>query len=387
MTGRVAWPAVMALTVAVAGLVACPSGKRERNDTEPITKTPSDAPPAKPLVSVDAGTAPSRISLPVAPPVPPPPRGLPETPSPKYNPTTPNKVMLGKLLFFDKRLSDKRTTSCDSCHIPEHGWSDTRRRSPTAAGTLNLRHTPTLYNVAYVRAYRWDGAIDSLEAFILNHWRGQHASIPRQIARRLRAIPEYRAHFARSFSRGSNRGIAPNRVVEALAAFVRTIRSGGSPWDRYELDNDKSAVSAKAIAGAKLFRDTAQCGLCHPPPHYTDHLFHNLGIGMALQTQDLGRAHVTKDAKHTGAFRTPTLRGVTQTAPYFHDGSAPTLDNAVSYLLSGGFRTDNQWIDPRFQPVTLSPAQREELLAFLAALTPPATPFNRPALPPDPATK
>ncbi len=359
----------------------CGGGKKDSKD-EP-KKTVSDAAlSAKPLPSDAAATkGPRKVVLAKAPPVAPAPRGLPETPSPKYNPTTPNKVVLGRLLFFDKRLSDKLTMSCDTCHIPEHGWADRKARSKTAAGTFNLRHTPSLYNVGYVKAYRWDGAMKSLEAFVLNHWRGQYATKPRSAIRRLRKIPEYRAHFRRSFDGGK---MTSRRAVEAISAFVRTIRSGNSAWDKYELDNDESAVTKQAIAGAKLFRDTAQCGLCHPPPHYMDSLFHNKGIGVAVQPRDDGRAAVTKNDADTGAFRTPTLRGIGHSAPYFHDGSAATLDKAVGYTLSGGFRTNNKWLDAKLQAVPLSAGQKADLMAFLAALTPKLAPYKRPQLPPDP---
>lgn len=360
--------------------IACGSGG---DDKKPPAQKIYDA--AKPILApVDDASVkkgPSAVVLRKAPALPKAPRGLPETPSPKYNPTTPDKVMLGKLLFFDKRMSAKKKMACDSCHIPEYGWSDRRPRSATAAGTLNLRHTPSLYNVAYYKSFRWDGAMTSLEAFVLNHWRGQLATIPRTIAARLRRIPEYRAHFARSFS---GNPITPNRMVEALSAFLRTIRSGNSPWDIYELDNDESAVSKQAIAGAKLFRDTAQCGLCHPPPLYMDNLFHNKGIGFATKSPDKGRAMVTKNALHTGAYRTPTLRGVVHNGPYFHDGSASSLKDAVGYSLSGGFRTDNPWIDPKLKRIDLTAGQVAELVAFLRALSPKQVPFKRPVLPRDP---
>jgi len=372
------WPIIIGCVVALG---ACGSGKSDKKPTKAKPTTDAKA-KAEPVVA-DAGakTGPRKISLPKAPPVPPAPRGLPETPSPKYNPTTPNKVMLGRMLFFDKRLSSKKNVSCDTCHIPEYGWSDRRPRSPTANGKLNLRHTPTLNNIGYVKLFRWDGYTNSLEAFIEVHWRGQYATLSRDVMKRLRRIPEYRAHFARSFDK---RGITPKLAIAALSAFVRTIRSGNSPWDKYELDNDEKAVSKSAIAGAKLFRDTAQCGTCHPPPHYMDNLFHNKGIGMGIQIQDRGRAHVTKDDKDTGAFRTPTLRGITRTAPYFHDGSAESLAKAVGFSLSGGFRTNNPHIDPKLQPITLSAGQQADLLAFLKALTPAATGVKRPVLPPDP---
>ena len=373
-------PLLALLVGCCIGAVACSSGG---NDEHKRASKVYDArlPVRVHVNDAAAKKGPRAAVLRKAPPVPPAPRGLPETPSPKYNPTTANKVMLGKLLFFDKRLSGKTTRSCGSCHIPEHGWADHKVRSATATGALNLRHTPSLYNVGYYKSLRWDGAMTTLEAFVLNHWRGQLAAVPRAIVARLHRIPEYRAHFSRSFG---GRVISADRVVEALSAFLRTIRSGDSPWDIYELNNDESAVSKATIAGSKLFRDTAQCGLCHPPPHYMDNLFHNIGIGFATQSPDKGRAMVTENAADTGAFRTPTLRGIGDTAPYFHDGSASSVKDAVGYSLSGGFHTDNPWIDPKLKRISLSAKQVDELVAFLRALTPAQKPFVRPVLPRDP---
>ena len=310
----------------------------------------------------DAGT--NKVQLPPAPAIAPAPRGLPETPSPSYNPTTPEKVALGKLLFFDKKLSGNGSQACASCHQPTKGWTDGAERSTTAAGKLNLRHTPSLYNVAYARALLWDGSGRSIETTALNHWAGQLAAAPDLIVGTLARSPLYVAHFQRAFSSPPTR----DHVAAALAAFVRTLRSGNSPWDRHEL-GEPNAVSLDAIAGQELFSGRAQCHLCHPPPHYTDWQFHNKGIGAATQSPDRGRIRATKHPQHDGQFRTPTLRGAAHTAPYFHDGSAPTLRDAVVYSLSGGFRSGNATLDRRLERIELTSKEVDQLVAFLRALS------------------
>ncbi len=172
----------------------------------------------------------------------------------------------------------------------------------------------------------------------------------------------------------------PADVVEALTAFVRTVRSGDSPWDRHE-KGDKTAVGEDAVRGFELFRNKAACAACHAPPLYTDNAFHDVGIGFDKPEPDPGRGKVTKNDKENGAFKTPTLRSVTTHAPYFHDGRAATLEEAVDYMLGGGIKDKNPNLDAKLKPVKLSAKERGDLLAFLKALEAPAAPFQAPKLP------
>jgi len=175
-------------------------------------------------------------------------------------------------------------------------------------------------------------------------------------------------------------------VPKALAAFVRTLTSDDSPWDRYER-GDKTAVSEDAIAGFKVFSDSdkANCTLCHVPPLYTDTLFHNVGLGYDKPQPDTGRGKILADKndpeapKAMGAFKTPTMRSITETKPYFHDGRAATLEEAVDYMLGGG--TPNANLDEKLKPRKITPDERRQLLAFLNSLTPQSKPFERPRLP------
>jgi cytochrome c peroxidase len=312
---------------------------------------------------------------------------LPDMNVPADNPITPEKVELGKQLFFDTRISDNGQFSCETCHLPEMGWGDGLALSTNAAGNVNTRHSPTLYNMGYYNQFYWDGRMPTLEEQILAAWRGQVGATPDEIAARLGAIPGY----AEQFQSAMGAEVTAEAIVDALSTFVRSLEADQSPWDRYELGED-DAVSADAIAGFDVFSlDTkANCTLCHLPPLYTDTLFHNIGVGFDSENPDLGRGAFlarqeppAPDAESmNGAFKTPTLRNVTLHPPYFHDGSAATLDEAVDYVLGGGHQ--NEWLDEALQPREITEEEKAQLMAFLDALTTGQEPFERPELPPDP---
>lgn len=301
------------------------------------------------------------VPLEPAPPLPATPQGLPELEVPVDNPLTPEKVALGKKLFFDKRLSKDGSMACASCHLPEKGWTDGLALSTKVGGALNTRHSPTVYNVGYQAAWYWDGRATTLEAQVEAAWKGQMGADPAMIASQLANIPEYRSECERIC------GQPPRAVdiVQALASFVRTIRNGDSAWDRYE-NGDRSAVSESAVRGYKVFTEIARCSLCHAPPLYMDFAFHNIGIGSGEKAPDPGRAKVTGSADDTGAFKTPTLRSISRTAPYFHDGHEPTLEGAVRLALGGGKK--NPHLDAKLKPAKLSAKQFDDLMAFLIAL-------------------
>jgi len=301
---------------------------------------------------------------------------------PADNPITAEKVELGKQLFFDKRLSGNDQVSCETCHLPEIGWTDGKPLSAKFDGSMNTRHTPTLYNAGYYKEWYWDGRAPTLEAQILAAWRGQMGADPDKIAEKLNQIEAYRTAFQQQLGGPAS----AQNVPKALAAFVRTLTSDDSPWDRYER-GDKTAVSEDAIAGFKVFSDSdkANCTLCHVPPLYTDTLFHTVGLGYDKPQPDTGRGKILADKndpeapKAMGAFKTPTMRSITETKPYFHDGRAATLEEAVDYMLGGG--TPNANLDEKLKPRKITPDERRQLLAFLNSLTPQSKPFERPRLP------
>jgi cytochrome c peroxidase len=316
-----------------------------------------------------------------------PPRGLEDQPLPvpADNPLTAGKIALGQQLFFDARLSRTKKMSCETCHVPEKGWTDGLKLSPKFDGSMNTRHTPTLYGVAYYPDLYWDGRAKGLEAQILAAWKGQMGADPDAIAQELQAVPAYAAAFAKEMG-GEPTG---DRIVKALATFVRTIHAGDTAYDRLPA---RTREASPAGRGFKVFSEVAQCTLCHLPPTYSDGLFHNVGIGFDTEKPDLGRGKVLADLAVKasqpappeaetlqGAFKTPSLRGIALSGPYFHDGRAATLEEAVDLMTKGGIANPHR--DEKLKAVTLTPSQRRSLLTFLRSLSPPKTPYKRPALP------
>ena len=336
--------------------------------------------------SFRAGMAPQSAAAPAAFK---PPRGLQdmEIPVPADNPLTMGKIKLGEQLFFDKRLSKTKAMSCETCHVPEKGWADGLRFSPKFDGSLNTRHTPTLYGVAYYPELYWDGRAKGLETQILAAWKGQMGADPDAVAKEIEAIPAYRAAFEAELG-GPPTG---DRIVKALASFLRTIHAGDTPWDRHPQD-EKSLAKSEIGQGFKVFSEVAHCTLCHLPPLYSDTLFHNVGIGFDKEKPDLGRGKFLADAaakagqpapseaeKLKGAFKTPSMRGLVLSSPYFHDGRADTLEESVDLVLKGGIKNDH--LDEKLKAWPLTSKQRRQLLAFIRSLTPEAKPYPRPALP------
>jgi cytochrome c peroxidase len=295
-----------------------------------------------------------------------PPRGLTAMPIPvpPNNPMTAPRIALGKQLFFDQRLSRTKKMSCETCHVPEKGWTDGLALSPRFDGSMNTRHTPTLYGVAYYPDLYWDGRSKGLETQILAAWKAQMGADPEAIAAELNAIPSYKAAFEKEF----NGPATGPRIVDVLATFVRTIQAGDTEWDRTK--QDPASLKRTAVGrGFMVFSDVAHCTNCHLPPLLSDTLFHNVGVGYEKETPDPGRGKVmSSDPKMMGAFKTPSLRGVALTGPYFHDGTAKTLEEAVDFMLKGGRKNPN--LDEKLQVYEVTPQQRADLIVFLRALNP-----------------
>jgi cytochrome c peroxidase len=335
--------------------------------------------PAEPTVAPAAAPAPA--AKPDAGP-------LGEMAVPGDNPMTPEKAELGKKLFFDTRLSKTGKMSCETCHLPDKGWADGKALSPKFDGSMNTRHTPTLINAGFYKQWYWDGRAATLEGQVTAAWRGQMGGDPDAVAMTLNGIEEYKNDFQKAFN-GPATGA---NIAQALATFVRTIKSENSPWDKYQ-KGDKSTVSEDAVKGFNVFSDSekANCTLCHLPPLFTDTLFHNVGVGYDKPMPDLGRGKILADAAEKagtkdatadtmqGAFKTPTLRSVTENAPYFHDGRAKTLDDAVDFMLKGG--TPNPHLDEKLKPKMISKEERGQLIAFIKSLTAEQMPFEKPKVP------
>ena len=288
---------------------------------------------------------------------------------PETNPLSADKIELGKLLYFDPRLSVDNTVSCASCHNPYHGFTDAAPTSGGVGGKFGKRNSPTVINRLFSAEQFWDGRAADLE---------EHAPTPfinpvemampshDVVIERLTSFSGYRAHFARAFG---NAEITIPRVAQAIATYERTVVSGNSPYDRY-VAGETTAMSAAAVRGRQLFTNKANCQVCHVGFNFTDESYHNIGVGWQADTErlhDLGRYTLTRIETDRGAFKTPTLRDVTLTAPYMHDGTESTLKQVVAFYNRGGRK--NPWLSKEIKPLGLTQQEMADIVQFLHALT------------------
>src|SRR5438093_9297782 len=220
---------------------------------------------------------------------------------PDDNLQTPEKITLGKMFFWDKRHSASGTVACVSCHQPNHGWSDPRQFSINFVGKPMPRHTLTIVNRLFSDQQLWTGLRASLEEQVLKDLN----RTDEKVVEHLGSIPAYQQEFRKIFGHD----LEPIGVAKAIAAYVRTIVSGNSPYDRF-VAGDKSALSTEAQRGLALFEVNACCVSCHAVFNFTDESYRNVGVGMDKPDPDLGRYTVTKKEADKGAFKTPTLRAV-----------------------------------------------------------------------------
>jgi cytochrome c peroxidase len=287
------------------------------------------------------------------------------------------KVALGKQLFIDGRLSKNGAIACAFCHNPGTGWADPRQTSIGIGGGLGGRQAPTILNTGFNPLQFWDGRARSLEEQALGPIQNpiEMGETHENVVRKLKGIKGYQQQFRAIFSANPNlQGIA-----EAIAAFERTVISTNSAFDKYVL-GDSKAMDEAAVRGMTLFKGKARCILCHNGPNFTDNQFHNLGVPqVGPMKEDLGRYYVTKVEKDKGAFKTPTLRSITETAPYMHDGVFKTLGEVLDFLNKGGGANPN--LSPLMKAVNLTLEEKTDLLAFLKALTGESIKFDLPKLP------
>ncbi len=293
------------------------------------------------------------------------PLGLPPLNIPKDNPMTAEKVELGKMLYFDPRLSKDGTVSCATCHDPKKAWAEDKPTSEGIGSQRGGRNAPTVINAAYAESQFWDGRAATLEEQALGPIEN-----PIEMGHKLEAmiadlskIDGYREMFKKVF--GTE--ITKEGVAKAIAAFERTVLSGNSPYDRY-MAGQKDALTEAQKRGLELFNDN--CRVCHTPPLFSNWGFFNAGVGSDKPEPDKGRMEVTGKQADMGKFRVPHLREVANTAPYFHDGSAATLEEAVALMADGG--KDNPNLAPMLKAVReskLTEQDRKDLVEFLKALS------------------
>jgi len=327
--------------------------------SEPPPADPSGSQPAAAETSAASEAASEPVLLQV-------PLGLPGLPVPDDNPMTAAKVELGRMLYFDTRLSKDGTVSCATCHDPRTAWTEHRAASEGIKGQIGTRNAPSVINSAYATAQFWDGRAKTLEEQAL----GPIAN-PIEMGHQLDVmvadlsnVPAYAAKFQTVFGTG----ITQEGVGQAIAAFERTVLSGNSPYDRFE-NGETSALDDAQKRGLKVFQQ-AGCQGCHAPPVFSNFRYYNAGVGMDQPKPDEGRKTVTGDESDLGKFRVPALREVANTGPYFHDGSVATLEEAVAVMAQGGL--DNPNLSEMLKKVgakNLSEADRNDLVAFLKALS------------------
>ncbi len=284
---------------------------------------------------------------------------------PADNPLTTEKVELGRILFFDKRLSQDNTIACASCHLAKNAFTDGKPVSTGIRGQKGGRSAPVSFNRVFSSAQFWDGRADTLEAQSIGPFTNpiEHGFPNYDVMMaKMKKIPGYRKLFMDAFGED----ITIENVGKAIASFQRTVLSGNSPGDRFDQGQEAGAISESAQKGLTLFRDKARCTKCHSGFNFTDEKFHNLGIGWDDNKVDLGRYMVTGIAEELGAFKTPTLREIARSAPYMHDGRFKTLEEVVNFYNKGGVKNPHQ--DPLIIPLELTDQEKSDLVAFLHTL-------------------
>jgi len=296
-----------------------------------------------------------------------------EVPQPQNNKLTPERIELGKLLYFDTRLSKNNKISCATCHSPSRGWTDA---IPTAKavgfeGRVGPRNSPVILNSAYQKRQFWDGRVRSLEQQALGPIETDvEMNMPlNELVPKLKKIQGYKVLFAKAYPK---EGITKDTIAKALASFERTVVSTESPFDKYA-KGDKNAISEDAKKGFALFKGKAHCADCHDGFNFSDGSFQNIGLHDGeLHGKELGRYNVKHRAAWYGVFKTPTLRDVTKSFPYFHDGSVKTLKEATVICSQGGryehnVRNKSDVMIDR----NLSKTEVDEIVTFMKTLTGP----------------
>ena len=331
---------------------------------------------------------------------------------PEDNPLTRAKIELGRQLYFDKRLSGDGTVSCADCHSPATGYGANTQFGVGIKGQTGNRNSPVSFNRILSKAQFWDGRADSLEAQAIGPMANpiEMGNTHEAVVKLIGSNEGYRIQFEKIFGKKPDITLAG----KAIAAFERTIVTGPSPYDLYEpvrrllesfpeeladLDElktedpdlykqftglkavaDRHPMSEEAKRGRDLFfSQKSNCSACHVGANFADELYHNLGVGMDAANPDLGRYSETKQEKDKGAFKTPTLRNIAQTAPYMHDGSQATLEEVVEWYAKGGH--PNPHLSDKIKKLDLTAQDKKDLVEFMKALTGPLPEMETARLP------
>jgi cytochrome c peroxidase len=389
---------IAAIAAAALSFGLEPLGKQARSETRsapdeaarPTTQQPRPIPDAGPLAQPKSL---EQVGLPAE---------LTRQAIPSDNPQVPDKITLGEKLFFDGRLSADGTVACSSCHDPARAFTDGRPTSIGINGRVGQRNAPTILNALYNKTQFWDGRVKTLEEQaalpIVNPNEMGQPSMDAAIAK-IAAIEEYKQTFRQVFGRPPNGA----DLMRAIASYERTLVSFDSPFDHF-VAGEKNAIDDSAKRGWELFNTKGRCNKCHALTEkqrdvttFTDNDFHNIGIGilrhnvvaLARQAEELirsghleaidraaigtdmsalGRFLITKKEADTAAFKTPDLRNVLVTGPYFHDGSQETLWDVIDHYNKGN-GLHNPYLDEDIQPLGLTEREIDDLVSFLVSLT------------------
>jgi cytochrome c peroxidase len=298
-----------------------------------------------------------------------------EIPFPASNPYTPEKAALGKALYFDPRLSGNQNMNCASCHNPSFGWEVPLKGAIGSQNTMLGRNAPTVLNQAWGGPhFFWDGRASSLEEQAKGPIQADvEMNLPlKEAVNRFRSIPEYQAWFEKVFPKA---GVTGDNIVAAIATFERTLVSGYAPFDAW-VDGDDNAISESAKRGFALFNGKANCSVCHVGWNFTDNKFHDIG----LAASDIGRGKIDPDnVKAKYAFKTPSLRDISQRAPFMHDGSLPDLEAVMAHYVTNTI--DRPSRSPNFRPVILNAPESGDVIEFMKSLTGTRQVVSLPVLP------
>jgi cytochrome c peroxidase len=405
-------PVLVALAAAALALPACVcsaepaaadtssaalprSALLERHAGQPPALAPGEAPPLPKSGPLAEPRSQNQAGIPAA---------LTAAAIPPDSPQAPAAAALGQKLFFENRLSGDGSVACATCHDPARAFTDGRPTSIGIHGRVGQRNAPTILNALYNKTQFWDGRVATLEEQaalpITNPFEMGSSSIGEAVSK-IASDADYQRQFMLAFGSGVNE----KDMLRAIAAYERTLISFDSPFDRF-IAGDKNAIGASAARGWELFNGKARCNLCHALTDkqrdvtvFTDNDFHNIGIGIlrhrvaplaheaerdlaqgnlraiddaAVESEfsALGRFLITKQQKDIASFKTPDLRNVLVTAPYFHDGSQQTLWDTMDHYNKGD-GANNPWLDEDIRPLALTEPEIDDLVAFLASLTSP----------------
>jgi len=386
---------IAALSLCFYAVIAAPGADGDDGIGPPPALAPGEAPPVPKAGPLARPRSQNQIGFPAA---------LTASVIPPASPLTPAAVALGEKLFFDGRLSGDGTVACATCHDPVRAFTDGRPTSVGIHGRISQRNAPTVLNALYNKTQFWDGRVHTLEQQaalpITNPIEMGSASIG-DVVSRITGDQDYQQQFMQAFGRGVNE----QDLLRAIATYERTLASFDSPFDHF-IAGDQNAISDSAKRGWDLFNTKARCNLCHALTDsqrdttvFTDNDFHNIGIGVlrhhvvplaqqaerdlaqgnlkdvdgaAIESEIsvLGRFLITKKPNDLASFKTPDIRNILVTGPYFHDGSMQTLWDIVDHYNKGDGVTD-PWLDEDIQPLALTEPEIDDLVAFLSSLTSP----------------